>query len=120
MPWHLPHEHRQARGRNGRSDVIPAVADWLAAPDGVSGTAGDPAPDRRTTAEPAAGQEMAAGTDTGDFTTGGAFVFSTPTPDAETIFGKGGGLPAIAAAIAGISPSIARARLEIITSTPTR
>ncbi|HEX8007031.1 MAG TPA: hypothetical protein VF482_11450, partial [Trebonia sp.] len=79
--------------------VIAASADRAVTPAAVSGTGG---PARLITAEAAAGQAAAAGTDTGAFTIRGARGLSTPTWEAEAIFGNGGAPPVAAAdALAG-------------------
>jgi len=88
------------------------------ATDGVKVEAAEPAPGTVTTANPAAGHDVAVGTDTGDFTTGTARGFSAPTRVAAAIFGNGGGPPETGDAIAGAAPMYDATNAATATAVP--
>jgi hypothetical protein len=99
------------------TDVIPAIRDWAAAPDAVSGAGVPGVPDRLTTADDATGHDVAVGTETGAAAIRDGCVRSTPTSLAATGFGSGGAPPGPAAADAGIPATADKTSPEIATAT---
>jgi hypothetical protein len=87
-------------------DAIAVMDVRAAVPVAVSGAGAAAATGRLTTADRAEGQDVAVGTDTGDFTVAALCGLRTPTSRAATIFGTGGGPAFAGEADAGTPPAM--------------